>query len=321
MTSSYYLAIGILSIIVSITSVTTNSLILVVIIKNPLRCLRKPSSGFLCVLAVADLAVGLLSSVGVAVNCLDAFLTANLEEETLQKYSLVAGVLTYTFQVLVVVALTLERLLAILCPVFHRNRMSFESAVVSSLVLLAYSLFFSLIQFAGVNPEVYNISDVLLHHLLPLVAVLVAYFAIHRGLKKQSRAANTNTADSRRVQIERRLIGTVSVVGLFMVLTLVPYLVVILLSFYCASCDGNLLLKAKFLSILVLYSNSAIHPFIYGLRLSPYTKSFKAVFVTSPVESSHSTEMRRVTRDRRDFDRSLEIPETKTSKCTNKNTY
>ncbi|XP_032220117.1 somatostatin receptor type 4 [Nematostella vectensis] len=285
-----FLVTGIVSIIVSITAITTNSLLLVVIIKNPLHCLRKPSSGYLGALAVADLSIGALSMSYYATITLRAFETGELEYHGVRSYLSVSGMMTYTSQVLLVVVLTFERFLSITCPIFHRNHVTFRAAVITSLTILLYSSVFSFVQYAEVDIKAYNLADILLHHLLPLATVPLAYFAIHRGLKKQRTTPN-QAAEMQRYHIEKRLVGTVSIVGLLLVLTLTPYLLIIVLLSFCTACNEERLINARLVSILMLYVNSAMHPFIYGWRLRQYRSSFQAVFSSCKVQQQRTREI------------------------------
>ncbi|XP_001620682.2 melanocortin receptor 3 [Nematostella vectensis] len=293
MTGVVFFVAGILSITVSITAITTNSLLLIVIIKNPLHCLRKPSSGLLVALAVADFLQGVIACRNLAHDALEAYITGTYQIPGLRSYQFLLGVFTFTFEIMVVIALTMERLVAIYFPIFHRIRINFKTSIIITIALIVYSVLFTFIQFTSITPMAYDMADILLHHLLPLVTVPLVYAIIQRRLTKQNIAFKTNEkSEFRRQHAERRLASTVRIIALLMLSTLTPYFVIIVLMSYCGSCDYSLLIKSYLVSLVMFQSNSLIHPFVYGWRLRQYRNSFRAVFATRWLRGSGRIDVR-----------------------------
>lgn len=286
------LGAGAATIIIAILATTANSLLLFVIYKDPYKCLRRPSTGFIAALSITDLVTGLVTEPTYVAAVLEGYSNGNFKLG-LRTVAAFCGIITYTSGVLFVMALALERVLACGFVPFYRNYVRFRTTIVISCFIWLYSVFFSVLQFLGVNDEAYHFVDISLHHVLPLLTIALAYAALSWLIRRRRRAiipAQQNTTQglqttpngittqqALQIQRERQMAIVVMITGLLLFVSLVPYLVVIALTGNCSSCNQNVLYAAFMISVPILYINSIVNPFLYAWRLPQYKRSFKAV--------------------------------------------
>ncbi|XP_048587818.1 cannabinoid receptor 1-like [Nematostella vectensis] len=273
---------GIMAIVLSVSTTIINTSLLFVIVKDPLKCLRKPSTGFITSLALTNLAFGLVTDTTYAMALFEGLGSGyvNMDLKTIQTAS---GFFTFTSVVVVIVALTVECLLGTLFPIFHRNCITFKSSILVSCGVWAYALLFTMMQFADINFEVYELLDTHLHHTVPFGAILLCYLFIYRGLRKRTRAcapknASNQQTEAGELKFHKQLLLTVILVGLLLFLTLVPFQVTLTMMKRCLTCDINKLYASFLVSLNFMYTNPALNTLLYAWRTRPFRRSFRAMF-------------------------------------------
>ena len=248
--------------VMAIIIVFGNCLSILVLLK---RSLRKRSHFLLISLAMADLLVGLFA--------IPMYMIAWLTRQALV-YSLVfqcVDMFTGLSSVFTLVFISLERLNAIAQPLRHRQ-LALHSyfiaiatpwvlsiAVTSSRVLLGLAII-----------DVHQFLSVIITSLsTPLAIMCIAYCVIWR--KEASRLCHTLRARS-----EARLSKTVLLItGIFM-LTWMPFQILVIVTFKCATC--NVSLVVVLVIKLLQFSNSVLNFFIYCFRMPSYRRALFSLF-------------------------------------------
>ena len=286
---SLCLGTGIIFLGLSLAICVPNSIILIVLYRNPLRCFRKTFSVFLAFIGAVDLFVGLVVSSGEAVM---RFLCA-FGDENLPKDGDIVKVLGYigvNSSILLVMAMSVDRFVSVVYPHFYLRRVKPRKLALLNSIIVVFSSTFASLQLTGISMDVYIVIDIHLHTTFPLTMSTLAYLGIFFALKKRSRvdfqrrttAHNDPTLHDMKqrkvAKMERKFATTSFIILLFLVFSLVPYFVVILLEANCTGCRGqNWLFAFRESTVVFLFLNSTANPFLTTLRIKELKNSVKVV--------------------------------------------
>ena len=139
--------------------------------------------------------------------------------------------------------------------------------------------------------DVYLLIDIHLHTTFPLVTMSLAYAGIFLVLRKRSRVdfqrghgtpGNPTLRNLRRVnnaKKERKFATTSFLILLFLILSLVPYFITVILESACSSCRRKMwLIVFKESSVVFLFLNSVVNPFLTTFRVSELKQSVIMIF-------------------------------------------
>ena len=266
-----------------------NGLILTVLYRNPLRCFRKAFSMFLVFICAVDLFIGIVVCSG---ETLMRFLCAFGDQNIPQEGDIlrILGYIGVNSSILLVTAMSVDRFVAVICPHFYRRKIKPRTLVLCNAAIVVFSSIFASLQLSGISVDVYRLIDQHLHATFPLSTTTLAYLGIFYFLRKQSRVSlqnqptlsNNTAVHSRRREAmakkEKKLAITSFFILLFLVLSLVPYFVAIIIEVNCHSCGKqNWFFALRETCSVFLFLNSIANPFLMTFRIKDLKKSVRIV--------------------------------------------
>ena len=258
-------------IIFCIVGVVSNLLLMVVFIKDPLKCFRNSGTYLVMNLAVSDCLFCLLASF------------VHMERGTVYMH-LVFQFFLFLFTSVSFVSITsisVDRFLIVAFPIKHRILMKgtvFVSWIVaiwivSSVIPVLHWL--SIIDLLKDSSQAIKIFAV-----IAIMLSAVMYSSTYYKLKKQSRnMALQDSPESRalgmRIIKEKRFLNTIVIIASIAFLSVVPFI----LTYWIGNAVGLSLSHRGFritnyLFYSIFFMNAAVNPFIYILRLPKYRKAF-----------------------------------------------
>lgn len=282
-----YLIYAILQSLVAVLSVVINGLLLIVLYKNPFKSFRKPFSVLIIALVATDFFKGLLAdSISAWINYQYAFGRSTWLEDDWNFYT----VLDYALDnaaTLLVILFAADRLVALVFPLYYRSSVTPRKTSAAVAIAWVYSLSFSGLQFTGMDDITYDLIDVFLHILIPMITMIIIHITMYCFLKKKRKVetsayANSNQEAPRWVQKNWTIERNFRFVAFFITLTLaisqLPYLSLVLIKWKCQEClDSEWLEEYELFADFTLGITSAINPMLYCWRVKQYRRSLKAL--------------------------------------------
>lgn len=298
--------VGALYLLASIITLTINGLLLFVIFKDPLKCFRRPFAVLITGLATTDFLVGAIGDTTSAKN--EFYCVKNEDGETYFDY--IMDYFIDNSATVLVVALSVDRLVAVMFPIFYRCSVKITHSAIVVVAIWVYCLAFSLLQLADIPEEIYDTIDVHLHITFALSATGVIYFMIYWIIRKRrnlfpGEEVSGQKAEKhlRNLKREKEFAYTAFLILLALVFTQIPFLVVTIIESNCESCleTSWYFVSKKFADFLLCISSIA-NPFLYGWRVKQFRNSFMAIFCRSrldqaDLEMSQTTQQANETRN------------------------
>ena len=279
-----------------------NGFILIVLYRNPLRCFRKAFSVFLVFICAVDLFIGIVVCSGeTLMRYICAFGDQNIPQEG--DILRILGYVGVNSSILLATAMSVDRFVAVIFPHFYRRKIKPRTLVLCNAVIVVFSSIFASLQLSGISVNVYRLIDQHLHATFPLSTTTLAYLGIFYFLRKQSRVSHQNqptlsnktALHSRRREAmarkERKLAITSFFILMFLVISLVPYFVAIIIEVNCYSCGKqNWFFVLRESCVVFLFLNSTVNPFLTAFRIKDLKKSVRIVLGLSHQGSEPSVD-------------------------------
>ena len=256
-----------------------NGFILIVISRNPLRCFRKAFSVFLVFICAVDLFIGVVVCSGeTLIRFLCAFGDQNIPQE--DDILRILGYIGVNSSILLATAMSVDRFVAVIFPHFYRRKIKPRTLVLCNGAIIVFSSIFALLQLSGVSVDIYCLIDLHLHATFPHSTTTLAYLGIFYFLRKQSRVSLQNQpilSNNTALHSKRREAMTFFIL-LFLVISLVPYFVAIIIEVNCHSCGKhNWFFLLRESCAVFLFLNSIANPFLMTFRIKDLKKSVRIV--------------------------------------------
>ena len=280
---SYEFTYNILYIIISIIGATSNILLLVAFIKDPLKCFRNSGTYLVMNLSVSD--------------CLECLMVASSSSLTVTKIpkpaSQVIEFLEYWYagvSFISVTAISIDRFLMVGYPIKHHISMKGKLIILWLATIWIGSCLFTVLSLICFHTNGKNIGYIF--SVIVMILSAVMYSSTYYKLKKRSRnIALQNSTESRaqgiRTLKEKRFLNTIILIACVALSCVVPHMIF--------SVSNNLLNfpKDKLTSeliqattVFIFYVNFAVNPLIYILRLPNYRKTFYLLYCRRRTASS-----------------------------------
>ena len=287
---SLCLGSGIPFVLLSILISVPNCFVLMSLYRNPLRCFRKAFSVFLAFIAAMDLFVGSVVCTGEAVM---RFLCAFGQGDIPKDGDIVIALEYFGINssILLVTAMSVDRFVSVVFPHFYLRKVKPGKLIICNTAIIVFSFIFAGLQLTGISRDVYLEIDVHMHTTFPLVTTLSAYWGIFFFLRKRARVdllrqssgvVNSTLREMRRVSVvkkEQKIAITSFLILIFLIISLIPYFIAILIDGNCLDCRDQLwFLTFKEASIAFLFINSIANPFLTTFRITELKLSVKMTF-------------------------------------------
>ncbi|XP_057304030.1 melanocortin receptor 5-like [Hydractinia symbiolongicarpus] len=263
-----------------------NMLIVVVVIKDPLKKLRSPFLYFVVNLAVSDLIVGMVTMpISVYTHITEALVI-------LEKYPLLRRTLHLSFfisvsaSILNLMALSIDRYITITFPLKHKKYLCWKRCWAISAGIWLFSL---TVPFAYIKIGFIDYLLVFTNYgiILTFIILVITYVRIYRFLriqtakmKKQLRITSSSVEDSHldRCMVERKVTRVFITILAIFIATYIPATIMIYILQYCKTCDCTFRHYLRDLQFLLISLNSCLNPFIYLLRFQPFQESTERIY-------------------------------------------
>ena len=251
--------------IVCVTGAISQTVLLVCLVKDPLKCFRNSATYLVANLAVCDLAVSLEFMFGL-------FVSSDPHARPVAHTSFYASVLTIS-------SIAVDRYMMVVHPFKHRFLMSGKKAAGWIAFIWIVSIFSPICHvLTGTLNQISRFKYGLLGAVVVVTAI--AYISTCVALKRQANSLGNGEemrAHTARIASEERFVTTLVIVAVIAVATLAPSTVYGHVEQQRVSDDTREdILYCVLKTMLCL--NFAINPFIYFIRLKNYRKSLFIVF-------------------------------------------
>ena len=265
-----YLAIP--SIIIAILGATSNILLLVAFIKDPLKCFRNPATYLVANLAISDSAACIVIS----------FLPFTAEKFGSQPTVGFLMTCFITASCVSIASISIDRFIIVAYPIKYRNSIKGKLMLFwVAGIWLTSCVFPTLIWIIRPNENIikakysFNVAAILIS--------MAMYTSTYYKLKKQSRnMALQNCSESRareiRIMKEKRFLKTIIIIACVAFMCLVPSNVSFLIFSLRPKGKALLSMLRERALLYTFYLNFAVNPIIYALRLPSYRKTFYMLY-------------------------------------------
>ena len=287
-TATFALVAGICSSLFGFFAALTNSLILFTVFKDPYNYFRsRATTYFIVSLSVSDLLGGSLVQPMYAASMFTISTGGQLQK--LYEIALIFSHVTTKISILTVVALSLDRFLAVKLSLRYRRLITVRKVIVCNALIWIFCITFETSHSLNENEEVFHLIDLHLQTTIPLTIMCALYTATYIEFRRYSRNVfvRTNTSGRsrillRNIGLEKKIVSSVVLIIIVLFISLLPYLIVTNLQERCqeklsSECSEPGFLLTKALSVPLLCVSCALNPFLYAWRIPQYRQVLRLI--------------------------------------------
>ena len=298
-----HLATGISLMILSPITIISNGLLLLTILKDPLKCFRTPATYFIVALALVDLTTGLFVETFFIIFRVASNMqwspSPSKPYSNLYQIGISFSTVGINMSFLLVLGLILTQFLAITYPHHYKSAVTTRRVLACAGFSLVYFTGFILLQFVGVS--IFTLWKVDLHlHATPITILLITGSAMllrsYRQYAKASRRFESARSFENRDASSRRQTNRISERQFTIVILLLsgilivcglPHIIVLHIKFYTKQKtrqeDLNLFASST-IADEMMFVKVALDAFIYAWRLEKYRRSVRLVLKGLPCQ-------------------------------------
>ena len=278
LSAAFYLCLVVLDGLFAFGTALGNSLLLFIIYRDPLRCLRTPTTFLIANLGVADFLVGAFVGFGRTVEMYFLY-HGRQEPPYLNTFQYFMGGLAVFAAVCSIMAMSWDRFVAVTDHINYKSRVTVKKVKFCILGIWLNALFLAFLPAAGVKTVNFLFAYCYSHILLPAVVLTVIYIVVFRTLSQKLKNFKNSPIETRRnLHSERRLALAIFLVLIVFYTCFSPFFVKVHLWFFCAGCETSAsFLIYHFISNDILSLSSLLDPVIYAWRLQRFRKTLLKV--------------------------------------------
>ena len=229
-----------------------NGFLLYVLYKDLLKRFTKPVTTFIMALAIMDFLTGALcdpSQARFEIRC--ALKMKTKAEFELRGFTATVSFFTANSATLLIVAMSVERFVAVSLPYFNRQSVTRKRASLCVIAVCIHSFVFSLLQLAEVDFALWERTDLYLHIVIPIMSVMVSYTAIYLIVRRQRKKLQTVSdkiqgtdgsltqklwSQIDKQKCEQKIVYTAALITLLLILASLPHTIVTIEAANCKNC-------------------------------------------------------------------------------------
>ena len=291
--ASVTLLAGICSALLGFVSFATNSVLLWTLFKDPYMYFRvRPTTFFVASLSLSDLLGGSVVQPLYSTYMLCHPCGVNLPN--LHKISTVSSHISTKISISTVVALSVDRFLAIKLIWKYRALITVRKVVICNILIWLFCGLFEAWHSISTSEEIFHTVDLHLQSTAPLTILCVINAATYIEFRRYSRNVTFMQHDNggrsrvfaRNIRLEKKIVLTIILITIVLFLSIIPYLIVTNLEERCLEeqsnvCDGLAFEITRALSMSMLCVSCAVNPFLYAWRIPQYRQALRAVCRTT----------------------------------------
>ena len=261
-----------------------NLIIIIAVIRNPLKKLHTPFNYFLVNLSVCDLVAG---AVPMPLTAYYMYSQSQGLHITFSKHELCVTIASAASVILSTCALAIDRLIGITHPLKYRQHLSWSRCIVISVLIWVLSVIVGLtVTYAHHQNDAFTgfyYSAVA----CGVIVIIVGFFKVHMFLRIHEQKFRKRLEESitacpktmlQRCKTEKKITRAFLIILAVFVLSYVPGLAFLNVMLYCHDCTCQLRYNLYHARYLLSVSNSSINPIIFTSLLKDFRLSIKALF-------------------------------------------
>ena len=274
-----------------------NLMIVIAVVKDPLKKLRSPFNYFVVNLAVADLIVGIISMpIGIYNHTLEYLKT---KPDVLKRVFTVTLFISLTASLLCLITLSVDRYVAITFPMKYRSNLTWRKCWIGSFIIWILSLSLPLIylKVGYINYLMIYVNTAVVIAAITLVMTYIRIYKFLRGQIQRMKEISRTTSNETKMLESKRTLQQKKVTRVFLwilVLFLVCYIpatIIVYILQFCATCHCESIHVMRDTTFYLLTVNSCMNPFVYALKNKHYRHALTQVWKNSRGSMSSLTRL------------------------------
>ncbi|XP_078358856.1 adenosine receptor A3-like [Oculina patagonica] len=290
-TATVSLLAGICSSLFGLAAFLTNSVLLFTLYKDPYKYFQARATTFFVVsLSLSDFIGG--SFVQPLYSVYMFCLTAGVDMQKLYNISLISSHVSTKISILTVVALSVDRYLAIKLSWKYKALITVRKVIACNILIWLFcGIFEASHSIITGTEEIFHSVDLHLQTTVPLATLCAVYAATYIEFRRYSRNVvfvHANTGGRSRVfvrnmALEKKIVLTVVLIIIVLFIALSPYLIVTNLEEQCHGVENSGIcselgfIVTRALSVPMLCISCALNPFLYAWRIPQYRQALRSV--------------------------------------------